>query len=89
MKLKTVCNNDVIIIERIIITVLRLKRPKKKKNKEGKKRFNAESCGVNYRNNLKLKFTCGYKHWRSLSHRHNYSFNAFLLLSVLPHSAPV
>lgn len=36
MKLKTVCNNDVIIMERIIITVLRLKRPKKKKKKEKK-----------------------------------------------------
>lgn len=68
-------------MERIIIVVLRFKRPKKK--------FNAESCGVNYRKNLKLKFTCGHKRWRSLSHRHNYSFNAFLLLSVLPLSAPV
>lgn len=68
-------------MERIIIVVLRFKRPKKK--------INAESCGVNYRKNLKLKFTCGHKHWRSLSHRHNYSFNAFLLLSVLPLSAPV
>lgn len=45
--------------------------------KKKKKRFTTERHGVHYWLNLKLKFTCGYKHSRSLSHRYNYAFLHF------------